>query len=167
MKARDIISPRSLAAESIPQRNIAADTALVDVLPRLLDTPDHRIGVTDGKDLIGIIDSDSLLEGLSYLISPRDDSSVIIMEMPPSAYSASHIAHAVEDADVHLVDLWTAPGKSDMLRVTLRVRSVDPSSVINSLQRYGYDIVEVESEENRNSETAIERLLSLNAMLNV
>lgn len=167
MKARDIISPRSLSAGSIPQRNVAADTAMVDVLPRLLDTPDHRLGVTDGQNLIGIIDSDSLLEGFNQMIAPRDDSSMIVMEMPPSAYSASHIAHAVEDADVHLVDLWTAPAEADLLRVSLRVRSQDPSSVISSLQRYGYDITEVSAHENRNAATAIERLLSLNAMLNV
>ena len=167
MKARDIISPRSLAAESIPQSNIAAEAAVVDVLPRLLDTVDHRLGVTDGKELIGIIDAESLLAGLNSMIAPRDDSSMIIMEMTPSAYSASHIAQAVEDADVHLVDLWTSPSDADMLRVTLRVRTEDPSSVVGSLERYGYDVVETTAHENRNVSTAIERLLSLNAMLNV
>lgn len=167
MKAKDIISPRSIKAESLPQRNIGAETAMVDVLPRLLDAPDHRLGVTDGNDLIGIIDMESLLSGINSLIAPRDDSSVIVMEMAPSAYSASQIAHAVEDADVHLVDLWTAPSEADLLKVTLRVRTEDPSSVVGSLERYGYDVVETSAHENRNVSTAIERLLSLNAMLNV
>lgn len=167
MKARDVISPRSASADSLPKRNVSADTALTDLLPRLLDTADHRLGVTDGKEIIGIIDECSLLEGLNTLISPRDDTSLLVVEMTPSAYCASQIAHAVEDANVHLVDLWTSPAESDMLRVTLRVRTDDPSAVAANLERYGFDVVEAVGEENKNMDTAIERLLSLNALLGV
>lgn len=167
MKARDIISPRSASADSLPQKNISAETSVVDVLPRLLDTSDRRLGVTDGQEMLGIIDADSLLEGLGRIITPRDDSSTVVVATTPSAYSASQLAHAVEDADVHLVDLWTSPGEGDALNVTLRVRTADPSGVVTSLERYGYDVVETSGEENRNIDTAIERLLSLNAILKV
>lgn len=167
MKARDVISPRSASAGSLPKRNVPADMPVVDLLPRLLDTEDHRLGVSNGKELIGIIDEASLLEGLSHLITPRDDSSTIVVTTSPSAYSASHIAHAIEDANVHLVDLWTSPGEGDLLNVTLRVLTADPSAVVSSLERYGYEVVEIASEENRNLETAMERLMSLNALLGV
>ena len=167
MKARDIISPRSASVANLPQKNISAETAVTDVLPRLLDTPDHLLGVTEGKEMLGIIDSDSLLEGLNRLISPRDDSSTIVVETSPSAYSASQLAHAVEDANVHLVDLWTAPGADDIVRVTLRVRTSDPSEVVSSLSRYGFEVVESVGEENRSLDIAVERLLSLNTLLNV
>lgn len=167
MKARDIISPRSACAGSLPQKNVSAETSVVDVLHLLLDTEDHRLGVTDGMDLLGIVDSDSLLTGLAGLISVRDDSSVVVVETSPSAYSASQLAHAVEDANVHLVDLWTSPGEGDLVKVTLRVRTTDPSGVVSSLERYGYDVVEASGEENRNMDTAIERLLSLNTLLKV
>lgn len=167
MKARDIISPRSASAESLPHRNVSAETAVIDLLPRLLDTPDHRLGVTEGSELIGIVDEVSLLEGLNSLIAPRDDSSLVVVETTPSGYSASQLAHAVEDADVHLVDLWSTPGQGDQLLVTLRVRTADPSAVIGSLQRYGFDVVEAAGEENRSLETAVERLLSLNTLLGV
>lgn len=167
MKARDILSPQSASVEALPERNVSADMPVVDLLPRLLDTADHRLGVTDGKDLIGVVDEISLLNGLNALISPRDDSSSIVLEVSPSAYSASHIAHAVEDADVHLVDLWSTPAGEELLRVTLRVRTDDPSGVVSSLERYGYSVVESSGETDRNMETAIERLLSLNALLKV
>lgn len=167
MKARDIISPRSAGIPALPSRNISADTSLVDILPLLLDTSDHLLGVTEGKDLIGIIDEGSLLEGLNTMIAARDDSSIIELEISPSAYSASQIAHAVEDANVHLVDLWTVPGEGDVVKVTVRVRTNDPSSVVGSLERYGYEVITATGEENRNLETAVERLLSLNAMLKV
>ena len=167
MKARDVISPRSASAETLPQKHVSADMAMVDLLPRLLDTADRRLGVTDGNEMIGIVDEASLLEGLGRLSTPRDDSSLIVVAAAPSAYSASSIAHAVEDANVHLVDLWTSPGEDELLNVTLRVRTSDPSGVVASLERYGYDVIETIGEENRNADTALERLMSLNALLGV
>ena len=167
MKARDVISPRSALAGSLPLKTVPADMAMVDLLPRLLDTADRRLGVADGKEMMGIIDEQSLLEGLNRLITPRDDSSTITLTTSPASYSASRIAHAVEDANVHLVDLWTSPGTDEQLSVTLRVLTTDPSGVISSLERYGYEVVEAVSEENKNIETALERLLSLNALLGV
>lgn len=167
MKARDIISTRTSLSDVLPGKNVAADTAIMDILPRLLDTSDHLLGVTDNGETIGIIDESSLLEGLNGMIVPRDDSSVIVVETSPYSYSASQIAHAVEDADVHLVDLFTSPGVGDIIKVTLRVRTTDPSAVVSSLERYGFDVSEASGSENRDVETAVERLLSLNAMLKV
>lgn len=167
MKARDVISARSAMAGTLPQKNVSAETSLIDLLPLLLDTADHRLGVTDGSEMIGIVDESSLLGGLNGMIVPRDDSSVIVVETSPYAYSASQIAHAVEDADVHLVDLFTSPGAGDIIRVTLRVRTTDPSAVVSSLERYGFEVAEASGNENRDVETAVERLLSLNAMLKV
>lgn len=154
-------------ADSLPKRNVSADSDVMNILPRLLDTEDHRLGVTDDEKMIGIIDEASMLAGLGRLISPRDDCSIIVLETSPSGYSASHIAHAVEDAEVHLVDLLTSPGKGDTLRVTLRVRTIDPSAVISNLERYGYEVVESEALQDKNLEIAIERLLSLNTILGV
>lgn len=167
MKARDIISSKSASAATLPSKNVTAETPLLEILPRLLDTADHRLGVTDGKEMVGIIDETSLLLALGALITPRDDSSVIVVATSPSAYSASQIAHAVEDADVHLVDMWTSPGKAGELLVTLRVRTLDPSNVVANLDRYGFDVVEASGAENRDIDTALERLLSLNTLLNV
>lgn len=167
MKARDIISAHSATEGTLPTRNVSAETPIVDLLPRLLDTADHRLGVTDGETMLGIVDEASLLEGLNTMISARDDSSTIVVETSPASYSASQIAHAVEDADVHLVDLWTAPGEGDQLIVTLRVRTTDPSAVAGSLERYGYEVIEASGDENKDMETAMERLLSLKTLLGV
>lgn len=167
MKARDIISPRGAATPMLPARNVPAEMPVLDLLPRLLDTEDRRLGVTDGENYLGVIDETSLLEGLNEIIAARDDSSLITLESAPSSYSASQIAHAVEDADVHLVDLWTHPGNGEMLNVTLRVRTTDPSAVVANLERYGYNVTDVSGEEDSTLDTALERLLSLKTLLNV
>lgn len=170
------MAPSSRTTGLIPTVNVGADMPVVDVLPRLLDSPGRMVGVirgesfpaiSDGDGLLGIIDSDSMLEGLGRMIAPRDDSSVIRIECAPSDYSASVIARAVEDTDAHLVDLWSVPAPEGRLSVTLRVRRSDPSATIQSLERYGYKVVEASGESYRDYEIAASRLLELQAILNV
>lgn len=167
MKAIDIISPQSAKKAALPVRNVEAETSVVDLLPLLLDTPDRQLGVKRDGELVGVVDETALLEGLGRLIAPRDDSSIVVVSTTPSAFSASSIAHAVEDVDTHLVDLWSTPGTDGMLKVTLRVRCLDPSPVIASLERYGYSVAETSGIAGRDAEVAMERLLSLQTLLNI
>lgn len=167
MKACDVISPDSAKKVSLPTRNVDADTMAIELLPLLLDAPDRQLGVKRGEELLGVVDERSLLEGLGRLIAPRDDSSIIVVSTTPSAFSASSIAHAVEDVDTHLVDLWSSPGADGSLTVTLRVRSTDPSQAVASLERYGYTVLETSATERQDAEVAMERLLSLQTLLNV
>lgn len=166
MTAREAISPFTRNA-CAPGRTVAADMPLISVLPLLLDSPAREVGVEEEGRLLGVIDQTSLLDGLGRMIAPRDDCSIVTVECSPSDYSASSLAHAVEDADVHLVDLLSVPAQEGHLRVLLRVRCVDPTPVVHSLERYGYDVVEVAADSYGGGEAAIERLLEVQALLNV
>lgn len=168
MTARDVLSPLMLpASEMAGLRIVDGDMPLVDVLPRLLDSGSHSLAVADGEVTLGVITETSLLEGLGRMIAPRDDSSVVTVECHPEDYSASLLAHAVEDADSHLVDLWSSPSADGMMRVTLRVRSCDPSAAVSSLERYDFHVVEASGSTMRDAEIASERLLALQVLLNV
>lgn len=170
MKAREIMSVGKRDAGIQPHRVVEADMPVIDVLPRLLDSPGHEVGVKDGDEALGIIDETSLLEGLGRLIAARDDCSLITVECRPEEYSASILAHAVEDSDTHLVDLFSSPSDDGRLRVTLRVRSTDPSATVHSLERYDFHVVDARGSHGgglRDSEIAMERLMSLQALLNV
>lgn len=155
------------ADEMAGLRIIDGDMPLVDVLPRLLDSGSHSLAVADGDVTLGVITETSLLEGLGRMIAPRDDSSVITLECRPEDYSASMLAHAVENTDSHLVDLWSVPAADGMLRVTLRVRCSDPSAAVRSLERYDFRVVEASGSMVRDAEIASERLLALQTLLNV
>lgn len=167
MTAKDIISLTPSPEKLLPIKSVDAETPLLDVLPRLLDAPGRLLGVSSEEKMLGVIDEISMLEGLGHLIAERDDSSVITVECMPEHYSASAIAHAVEDADIHLVDLISYPSDRGRLRVMLRVRSLDPTPVIGSLERYGYNVVEATQSENAVTDTLAERLASLQALMNV
>lgn len=140
-----------------------------DVIPRLLDSRKRELTVVEEGENIGIIDQTSLLEGIGRMIAPRDDCSIITLECSPQEYSASVIAHAVEDSDAHLVDLLSVPSENGMLHVTLRVRHSDPTAAVKSLERYDYKVIEAHSSGDtvQSMEIATERLLALQALMNV
>lgn len=169
MTAKEILSPGKTVAKSHPSRTIDADMPLLEVLPRLLDAPSRELGVSDGGVSLGVIDQASMLEGLGRMIAARDDCSVITVECRPEDYSASHIAHAVEDSDAHLVDLLTAPADDGYLRVTLRIRHSDPTAAVHSLERYDYHVVRAYGAQGGTDDmgVSVERLMSLQTLLNV
>lgn len=167
MKAKDILSRETNCKGLLPIMNVDADMPAVSVLPRLLDSPGQQLGVKDGGELLGVVSRDSMLEGLGRMIAGRDDCSVITVECAAGDYSASRIAHAVEDSDAHLVDLWSVPSAEGKVKVTLRVRRDDPSPAVHSLERYGYDVVDSYGNENADSELSALRLLELKTLLSI
>lgn len=169
MTAKDILSLKRPDTTSAANSKVEWDMPLIDVIPRLLDTPARELTVTEDGEEIGIIDQTSLLEGLGRMIAPRDDCSVITVECSPEDYSASLLAHAVEDSDAHLVDLFSVPADNGRVRVTLRVRHSDPSAAVRSLERYDFRVLEAHSSGDsiQSLEIATERLLSLQALMNV
>lgn len=169
MTAREILSPGKTVAMRKPQRIIDADMPVIEVLPRLLESPMHEVGVSDGDVSLGVIDQGSMLEGLGRMIAARDDCSVITVECRPEDYSASLLAHAVEDSDAHLVDLFSTPTEDGNVRVTLRVRHNDPSAAVHNLERYDFHVVDAygANGSDRSVEIAMDRLLSLQTLLNV
>lgn len=167
MKARDAVSPVERKVSEPPVGRIGGGVHLLEVLPRLLEAPDRRLGVSDDNGSWGVITEDSCLEALGRQIAPRYDCSVIEISCAPSDYSASHIARAVEDSDVHLVDMLTNPGEGGRLNVTLRVRCEDPLATVHSLERYGYEVTDVFAHDGVVTTAAVERLLGLQALINV
>ena len=169
MKAKEVLSTQKPGNESRSTYTVEANMPLLEVLPRLLDTPAHEVEVSEDGVSLGVINETSMLEGLGRLIAARDDCSVITVECRPEDYSASVLAHAVEDSDAQLVDLLTAPGENGVMTVTLRVRHSDPSAAVRSLERYDFRVVEAHGagSELRDAELSAERLLSLQMLMNV
>lgn len=147
---------------------ISADVPVVEVLPRLLDSPSHTLSVTDGASTLGLITERLLLEGLAREFTGRGDCAVLTLSCAVSDYSASRIAMAVEDTGFHLLDLWTSPSdQPGRMQVTLRLQCADPSATVRALERYGYEVEQVYSRDYADADTASQRLLALQAYLNV
>ncbi len=168
MTAKDVISRTMDPSHLLPMKTVDSRMPLLEVLPHLLDAPGRLLGVISSEgEQMGVIDGTSMLEGLGRMIAARDDSSVVTVECEPRQYSASALAHAVEDTDTHLVDLISAPGEEGRMRVTLRLRTLDPTAAIHNLERYGYEVTESTAADTELTEVLAERLASLRALINV
>lgn len=169
MTVKDILSPIKLPPTA-GQAPVEADMPVLQALPRLLEAPEHMLAVAseEGK-VMGYVTETSLLEGLGRLLPSESDQSEIVVECRRGDYSASAIAHAVEDSDAHLYDLITTPVEEGKMRVTIRVGHSDPTAAVRSLERYGYEVIEAHGADSDILTSAIttERLLSLQALLNV
>lgn len=146
---------------------VSADLPVVDLLPRLLESPSHTLSISDGGKELGLLTERLLLEGLAMEFSRRDDCSIVTVGCSPEEYSASRIATAVEDVGVHVLDLWSGRTPEGRTSVTLRVACDDASAVVHSLERYGYDVLSVHSQNYSDTDRAIERLMALQTYLNV
>ena len=179
MTAKNILSPRlSFASASVQEVNtdlattyrikeIDAETPIIEVLQHFSDCGNMVLSVSENGQIIGYIDSQSLIEGLCKMIVARDDSSIINLKCSHHDYSASAIARAVEDADAHLVNMFSSPSDDEKINVCLRVRHFDPTAAANSLRRYGFEVVSTFSKQSIHAEIAAERLAHLAALLNV
>lgn len=106
----------------------------------------------------------------ALMLPARDDVSTVVAECHTSHYSASALARAVEDVDAHLVDLLTNPSDRGTIHITLRFTHRDPSAVVRSLERYGYDVLEANAAHGATPHTeqiAQDRLRQLYMFLNV
>lgn len=159
--------PRSAADMPAMHGRVDADTHVIDILTRMEPDFSEPVEVRDGDMAVGYIDAPALLRGFASLTSDRDDCSVITVECRPEDFSASLLAHAVEDSDAHLVDMMSAPGENGNMLVTLRVRLSDPSPAIHNLERYDYKVVEAHAKTNADAIVAYDRLLALQTLLNV
>lgn len=167
LRIRDIMKPTEGTSGISGERGVRSSMLLPDALPLLLDAPGRRLSVIDDEICVGTVDESAMLEGLSRMISPRDDSSLVSIDCDPADYSASRIATAVEDADAHLVDLWTVPSDHDTIIATLRVRHQDPSACVHQLERYGFRVLDADGPAYSDSVVAMERLQQLQLLLSV
>lgn len=167
MTARDILSRTSPSAVPVPVASVDSSMPVIDVIPRLLDAPGRVLGVTEGGTMLGLIDAGSALAGVAAMFPARDDCSIVEVECAPGDYSASLLTHAAEDADIHVVGLWTAPAERGRIHATLRLRCEDPAHAVRNLERYGYDVVASYGHADSALELASRRLRELQLYLSM
>lgn len=84
---------------------------------------------------------------IKKLFPPVEDSSTLLVLSRRGDYSASRIAHAVEDCDAHLLNLNVTSDSDEMdnrIAVQIRVSHRNPLAVARSLERYGYEVADFE-----------------------
>lgn len=81
-----------------------------------------------------------------HLFPPMKECCELTIECSRSDYSASAIARSVEDADAHLLNLnvtSSVASSPSNVRADLRVSHRNAGSVARSLERYGFEVIEI------------------------
>lgn len=161
MNAQDILSlpPREPSALSEP--SVEGDAPLSRVLSLMLDSPDGKVAVTRGGVPAGTLTPAQMLLACAEMMPQRPESSTLTVTCTPAEFLASSLARAVEDADAHLLDLYTLPAPGGLVKAVLRVSRLDPSPVARSLERYGFTVSAAEGEVNSDHDLALSRLEEL------
>ena len=116
-----------------------------------------------------------------YLYPPMPDSARLLVGCRREDYSASRLAHAVEDCDAHLLNLnvtasgmeWRPSPASESgdpkfpVIVDLRVSHRNADSIARSLERYGFTVLEADAPDSSDGDVLRERLDHLWRYLNV
>ncbi len=117
-----------------------------------------------------------------YLYPPVGESTRLLVGCRAEDYSASRIAHAVEDCNAHLLNLNITPpfgqhpdearqlNPDDIAQFPvlfdIRVSLRNATSIARSLERYGYHVLDALEPDLADDETSRERYLQLIRYLN-
>lgn len=115
------------------------------------------------------------------LYPPTADTSRLLASCRRNDYSASRIAHAVEDCDAHLLNLnvisWESAFACTSLEnyedakfqvfFDLRVSHRNAEKISQSLERYGFNVLSVQSDSDSDYSSSDKALLHLKKYLEI
>ena len=71
----------------------------------------------------------------------KDPGGLIVLELNQNDYSLTHIAQIVEGNDAKILSAYvSSPDQSTKLEVTLKINRTDLTSIVQTLNRYNYNI---------------------------
>lgn len=107
----------------------------------------------------------------AHLMPPLREASRLIVACHAADFSASTLARAVEDSDAHLINLNVTDRRLDDGRITidLRTNRRNVRSAARSLERYGYEVIssDDEDEDSPASDLIRERAAELLHIINI
>ncbi len=93
---------------------------------------------------VGTITLIDIWKGIASLLSLNEPGGIIILNIPEHSFSLTEISQIVESNDTKVLSLVThKPVGSEMLNITLKLDKLDLSGVIQTFERYSYQVASV------------------------
>jgi acetoin utilization protein AcuB len=93
------------------------------------------------KNYLGVITLNDLLQQFANLTAVKDPGGILILELNEKDYSLTEISQIVEGNDAKILSLYvTSPADSTLLELTLKINRTDMSAVIQTFNRFNYNI---------------------------
>jgi len=93
------------------------------------------------KKYLGLITTNDLIKYFADLTAVKNPGGIIVLELNQNDYSLSQIAQIVESNDAKILSLYiNSPEDSMRLEVTLKVNRTDLFGIIQTFERFNYEI---------------------------
>ncbi len=94
-----------------------------------------------GNNYLGLITLNDLVTHFAGLSALQHPGGIIILELNESDYSLTHISQIVESNDAKILSLYISSDEdSTRLSVTLKINRTDLTSIIQTFERFNYEI---------------------------
>lgn len=124
--------------------------------------------VTDSHVYLGSVVASELLRKLDDLLCVDVPGTILVLELNSVDYSLSEIAQIIEYNDSKVLSLYVRKSEdSKKMLLTLKVKSGNIISVIESFNRYEYVIREIYSNENHDKDVYEDRFNNLMRYLDI
>jgi len=120
------------------------------------------------EEYLGLITVNYLAQKFSLLMSAENPGGIIVLDIHSLDYSLSEIAQIVEGNDAKILSLYVRTQQIiDQFEITLKLNRSDLSAVIQTFERYNYQIKAIYAESNEVDSLMKDRLDSFFKYLNV
>ena len=107
--------------------------------------------VNDQDEFIGSISKQSLIQFYGQCFAMSEPGCILVLNQRRMDYSLSKIARIIEEQDCNVLGSFVSEASdSTSVFITLKLNCHDAQGIVNSLQRYGLEVVELFSEERFN-----------------
>lgn len=133
---------------------------------------DNRLSVVPVTDrqnyYLGTITHEDLIEATANILSVKNPGGIIILHVSEKDFSFSEIARLVESNDIKILSagVHNVPG-STVLQITLKLNKINIEPVIQTFNRFDYDIKAYFGENEKDEELLRDRYESLMHYLNM
>lgn len=105
--------------------------------------------LNDKKEYLGLITIMDLVHYFAELAAFKNPGGVIVLEMHATDYSLAQIAQIIEGNDARILSLYLSqPDDSMKILVTLKVNKTDLSGILQTFNRYEYEVKDSFMEDN-------------------
>lgn len=120
------------------------------------------------EEYLGIIRGTDLALEFSHLMSIENPGGIITLELNLMDYSLSEIAQIIEGNDAKILSLYTStPKDQNKIEVTLKINRSDLSAILQTFERYSYQVKAVYANNGEVDNLMKDRLDSFFKYLNV
>lgn len=119
-------------------------------------------------DYLGVISSFDIIKYFSNLTNVTKEGGIIVLEINQSDYSLVEISNIVESNDAKILSFYVnSVPNSSQLEITLKVNIIDISAIIQTFNRYNYNVKFTFLEEDLSKEMYDERYEEFIKYLNI